>query len=51
MPAFPGLPFAVLDLATGTVTQLATGHDFFSSPRLSPDGNNLAWVSWDHPNM
>eukprot|EP00775_Hariotina_reticulata_P008996 gene8996-9169_t len=42
---------AAIDLATGAVTQLATGHDFFSSPRLSPDGNSLAWVAWDHPNM
>ena len=30
---------------------LAGGHDFFSSPRLSPDGNRLAWLAWDHPNM
>ncbi len=30
---------------------LASGHDFFSSPRLSPDGNRLAWLAWDHPNM
>ena len=30
---------------------LAAGHDFFSSPRLSPDRRQLAWLSWDHPNM
>ncbi len=30
---------------------LAEGHDFFSAPRLSPDGKQLAWFSWDHPNM
>jgi dipeptidyl aminopeptidase/acylaminoacyl peptidase len=30
---------------------LIDGHDFFSSPRLSPDGRRLAWLSWDHPNM
>jgi dipeptidyl aminopeptidase/acylaminoacyl peptidase len=30
---------------------LASGHDFFSSPRLSPDGNRLVWLAWDHPNM
>jgi dipeptidyl aminopeptidase/acylaminoacyl peptidase len=30
---------------------LASGHDFFSSPRLSPDGRRLAWLAWDHPNM
>jgi dipeptidyl aminopeptidase/acylaminoacyl peptidase len=30
---------------------LASGHDFFSSPRLSPDGRGLAYLAWDHPNM
>jgi dipeptidyl aminopeptidase/acylaminoacyl peptidase len=27
------------------------GHDFFCSPRLSPDGKKLLWLAWDHPNM
>jgi dipeptidyl aminopeptidase/acylaminoacyl peptidase len=30
---------------------VAAGHDFFSTPRLSPDGNKLAWLAWDHPHM
>jgi dipeptidyl aminopeptidase/acylaminoacyl peptidase len=30
---------------------LASGYDFFSNPRISPDGNYLAWLSWNHPNM
>jgi dipeptidyl aminopeptidase/acylaminoacyl peptidase len=30
---------------------LVGGHDFFSSPRLSPDGRRLVWLAWDHPNM
>jgi dipeptidyl aminopeptidase/acylaminoacyl peptidase len=30
---------------------LAEGRDFFSAPRLSPDGAELCWLTWDHPNM
>jgi dipeptidyl aminopeptidase/acylaminoacyl peptidase len=32
-------------------TVLVAGHNFFSNPRLSPDGLHLAWLCWDHPNM
>ena len=35
----------------GTETVLAAGADFYSSPRLAPDGRTLAWLSWDHPRM
>ena len=40
-----------IDLGSGAETVLASGHDFFSNPRLSPDGEQLAWLSWDHPRM
>ncbi|MBM3819374.1 MAG: S9 family peptidase [Acidimicrobiia bacterium] len=32
-------------------TVIAAGYDFYSTPRLSPDGSMLAWLSWRHPNM
>jgi dipeptidyl aminopeptidase/acylaminoacyl peptidase len=30
---------------------LASGFDFYSTPRLSPDGSQLAWLAWRHPQM
>ena len=35
----------------GDETVLATGSDFYAAPRLSPDGSQLAWLSWMHPRM
>ena len=41
-----------VDLAGGEPSRvLLSGHDFFCSPRLSPDGRWLVWLTWDHPNM
>jgi dipeptidyl aminopeptidase/acylaminoacyl peptidase len=42
---------AAIGTRGGPVMTLARGHDFYSSPRLSPDGARLAWLSWDHPNL
>jgi dipeptidyl aminopeptidase/acylaminoacyl peptidase len=30
---------------------LVIGRDFVSSPRISRDGKQLAWLAWDHPDM
>ncbi len=35
----------------GEIRTLARGHDFFSTPRLSPDGAQLAFLTWEHPRM
>ncbi|MBT5626926.1 MAG: prolyl oligopeptidase family serine peptidase [Chloroflexi bacterium] len=36
---------------SGDVKVLASGHDFYSSPRQNPAGDKICWLSWDHPNM
>ncbi|MEO0376255.1 MAG: S9 family peptidase, partial [Cyanobacteria bacterium P01_A01_bin.17] len=43
-----------VDLKTGSQNPpqtLAQGHDFYASPCLSPDGTQLAWLTWDNPNL
>jgi dipeptidyl aminopeptidase/acylaminoacyl peptidase len=40
-----------IDLATGEIRDLVAGRDFYNCPRISPDGKQLLWISWDHPNM
>ncbi len=40
-----------VSLSDGSITTLASGADFYSTPRLSPDGSQLAWLQWNHPNM
>lgn len=45
---------AAVHMASGTnstVTGLAEGRDFYSSPCISPDGQRLAWLAWDLPHM
>ncbi len=40
-----------IDIETGKESVVTSGRDFFSSPRLSPNGTRLCWLAWDHPNM
>ncbi|SEE74083.1 S9 family peptidase [Jiangella alba] len=35
----------------GDPVVLDGGHDFVGSPRVSPDGARIAWITWDHPQM
>lgn len=30
---------------------LVGGNDFYSNPRLNPNGTRLCWLTWNHPNM
>lgn len=34
-----------------SVKVLATGADFYTSPRVSPCGTKLCWIQWQHPDM
>lgn len=36
---------------SGQTEVLVTGADFYSNPRISPDGRQLCWLSWNHPQM
>ncbi len=47
----PEALLVAVDIADGRVQVLHQGRDFYSAPRLSPDGEQLAWLCWDHPNM
>ena len=40
-----------LDDASHAGDVMASGHDFYSTPRFSPDGSQIAWLAWRHPNM
>jgi dienelactone hydrolase len=42
---------ATVPLVGGMPKVLVSGNDFYSSPRLSPDGTQLAWITWNHPQM
>lgn len=51
--ALPRNTLAAVSLAAqrGRVTKLADAHDFYASPRLAADGESLAFVAWDLPDM
>ena len=48
-PLFPESGEAEPDPADPVV--VAEGHDFYAAPRPAPDGDRLAYLRWDHPNM
>ncbi|HVQ15740.1 MAG TPA: prolyl oligopeptidase family serine peptidase [Vicinamibacterales bacterium] len=40
-----------LDGVPGAGDVIASGYDFYSTPRLSPDGSRIVWLAWRHPQM
>jgi dipeptidyl aminopeptidase/acylaminoacyl peptidase len=51
---YPDNAIVAVDLSgteSNPVKVLVSGHDFFSSPRLSTDSRRLAWLAWDYPHM
>jgi dipeptidyl aminopeptidase/acylaminoacyl peptidase len=51
-PTDPKAAIVALPIDPGEAeTVLIEGPDFLSSPRLSPSGDKLAFIAWDHPNM
>ncbi|HJQ71387.1 MAG TPA: S9 family peptidase [Blastocatellia bacterium] len=40
-----------ISLETGRSEVIVSGNDFYSTPRISPDGKRLCWLTWNHPRM
>ena len=47
----PQNSIALVDLENGQSVILAGGNDFYGYPVLNPDGDKLAWLTWNHPQM
>jgi len=40
-----------VNIETGEVKRIASTADFYMFPRFSPDGKQIVWKQWDHPDM
>jgi dipeptidyl aminopeptidase/acylaminoacyl peptidase len=41
----------VVGLSGERESVVVSGNDFYSNPRLAPDGRHLCWLTWNHPNL
>lgn len=47
----PRNSLVLVDTSSGAVTELHGGEDFYASASFSPDGSQLCWLTWNHPDM
>ncbi|KAL1895505.1 hypothetical protein Sste5346_005314 [Sporothrix stenoceras] len=40
-----------IHIPTGQVTTVLEGADFYEHPQFSPDGQQVCWTQWNHPDM
>lgn len=40
-----------IEVKTGKVSSVAEGCDFYQHPYFSPDGKQVCWIQWNHPDM
>ena len=48
---FPLSPDPAPETGVSDPVVVAAGHDFYAAPRPAPDGDRIAYLRWNHPNM
>lgn len=48
---FAETTLVAMDLDGSNERVVASGSDFYSNPRISPDAKRIAYLTWQHPNM
>lgn len=48
---FAETTIVAMDLDGNNERIVVSGNDFYSNPRISPDGGQIAYLTWNHPNM
>lgn len=48
---FPPTELVRINILSKETEILFSGQDFYSNPTVSPDGKQISWLQWNHPNM